>query len=68
MVVVLKHYTNDYFKLITWGQMYLDTTFDQKKMIAYSLIKRIDVFRDYKLKIDFNFNLNQFVNGLDSAG
>ena len=28
-------------------------------------IKRIDVFRDYKLKIEFNFDIKQFFSGID---
>ena len=30
-------------------------------------INRIEVFRDYKVKIDFNFDFEQFTNGLDHA-
>ena len=29
------------------------------------MIKRIDVFRDYKLKIEFNFDIKQFFFGID---
>ncbi len=32
-----------------------------------ALINRIEVFRDYKVKIDFNFDFEQFTNGLDHA-
>ena len=34
-------------------------------MIVSCLIKRVDVYRDYKLHIDFNINFNQFSGGLD---
>ena len=29
------------------------------------MIKRIEVFRDYKLNIEFSFDLQQFMNGID---
>jgi len=34
-------------------------------MIVSCLIKRVEVGRDYKLNIDFNFDLRQFFYGLD---
>ncbi len=34
-------------------------------MIVNCLIKRVEVFRDYKLHIDLNINLEQFNMGLD---
>lgn len=36
-------------------------------MVVNALINRIEVFRDYKVKIDFNFDFDQFTNGLDHA-
>ncbi len=35
--------------------------------VVNALINRIEVFRDYKVKIDFNFDFEQFTNGLDHA-
>lgn len=34
-------------------------------MIVNSMINRIDVFRGYKLKIEFNFDIKQFFLGID---
>ena len=34
-------------------------------MIVSCLIKRVDVYRDYKLYIDFNIDFEQFSAGLD---
>ena len=36
-----------------------------KKMIVNCLIKRVKVYRDYKLHIDFNIDFEQFTGGLD---
>ena len=38
---------------------------ESKKMIVNCLIKRVDVYRDYKLHIDFNIDFEQFSMGLD---
>ena len=36
-----------------------------KKMIVNCLIKRVEVYRDYKLHIDFNIDFEQFSMGMD---
>ena len=38
---------------------------EAKKMIVNCLIKRVDVYRDYKLHIDFNIDFEQFSMGID---
>lgn len=55
-----------YDEIIAWSQLYDDASTEAKKMIVNSMIKRIDVFRDYKLKIEFNFDIKQFFFGIDS--
>ena len=35
--------------------------------ISLDLIDGFEVFRDYKVKIDFNFDFEQFTQGLDIA-
>ena len=47
------------------GDYYDNADFEKKKMIVNCLIRRVDVFSDYKLKIDFNFDFQQFINGID---
>ena len=41
------------------------TKIEAKKMIVSCLIKRVEVYRDYKLHIDFNIDFAQFCEGLD---
>ncbi len=36
-----------------------------KKMITNYIVKRVSVFRGYKLDIELNMNVRQFLNGLD---
>ncbi len=35
-------------------------------MICGYIIKRVTVYRDYKLSVEFNINVEQFLNGIDS--
>ncbi len=37
-----------------------------KKMITSYIIKRVNVFKDYKLDIELNLDIQQFLNGIDS--
>ena len=60
-----KHLTSQYEELISWADLYDHATFEAKKMIVNCMIRRVEVFRDYKLNVEFNFDLNQFLNGLD---
>ena len=64
---VLKNLSATFDELVSWAELYDDAEFAQKKMIVNCLIRRIDVYRDYKLKIDFNFNFQQFISGIDSV-
>ena len=54
-----------YDDIISWAELYDTSSIETKKMIVNCLIKRIDVYRDYKLHIDFNIDFEQFSLGLD---
>ena len=45
--------------------MYDSAGMEAKKMIVNCLIKRVDVYRDYKLHIEFNIDFEQFSMGID---
>ena len=45
--------------------MYDTASIKVKKMIIGYLINRIEVYRDYKLHIDFNIDFEQFSLGMD---
>lgn len=51
--------------IISWAEMYDTASVEAKKMIVSCLIKRVEVYRDYKLHIDFNIDFEQFTGGLD---
>ena len=57
---------NRYDEIISWSKLYDGATIEAKKMIVNSMIKQIKVFRDYKLEIEFNFDIRQFFMGIDA--
>ncbi|MDD2956828.1 MAG: recombinase family protein, partial [Oscillospiraceae bacterium] len=56
-----------YDDIISWSEMYDTASFEAKKMIAGCLISQVEVYRDYKLHINFNIDLDQFSFGMDVA-
>ena len=48
-----------------WSELYKTATIEEKKMIVNSMIRRIDVYTGYKLKIEFDFDINRFFFGID---
>ena len=57
--------TAQYDDIISWAEMYDTASLEAKKMIVNCLIRRVEVYRDYKLHIDFNIDFEQFSLGLD---
>ena len=55
----------DYQRILKWSELFDDSDIATKKMVAGYLIKRIDVYSDYRLHIEFNINFAQFELGLD---
>lgn len=62
---VMADLNSQYDDIISWADMYDTASFEAKKMIVNCLIKRVEVYRDYKLHIDFNIDLEQFSLGMD---
>ena len=62
---VLASLNAQYDDIISWAEMYDTASMEAKKMIVNCLIKRVEVYRDYKLHIDFNIDFEQFTGGLD---
>ena len=64
---LLRQLSDHFDELISWAELYDSASLEKKKMVVNALINRIEVSRDYKVKIDFNFDFEQFTNGLDHA-
>ena len=61
---VMASLSAQYDDIISWADMYDAASMEAKKMIVNCLIKRVEVYRDYKLHIDFNIDLEQFTENL----
>ncbi len=55
----------DYKNLIRWSEIFDNCDIATKKMITSYIINKVYVYSDYKLHIEFNMNVEQFLNGLD---
>ena len=64
---LLRELSDNFDELISWAALYDEASFEKKKMIANLLIKRIEVCSGYKVNIDFNFDFEQFLIGLDKV-
>ena len=57
---VLDGLSAQYDDVISWAYMYDHASIESKKMIINYLIKRIEVSRGYKLRVEFNIDFEQF--------
>lgn len=55
----------DYQNILKWSEMFDNSDMAVKKMVAGYLIKKIHVYADYRLRIEFNINFAQFELGLE---
>lgn len=56
---------SDYKNLIRWSEIFDNSDMATKKMIAGYIIHRVYVYSGYRLHIEFNMNIEQFLGGLD---
>ena len=61
----LEKLSTRYDRFVEWSDIYDTATIETKKMIVSQIIERVDVFRDYRLKIKFTISVEQFILGLD---
>lgn len=57
---------SDYRRIMEWSEIFDSSDMEVKKMIAGYIIKRVDVYSDYRLHIEFNMNFAQFELGLET--
>lgn len=56
---LIKDLNTQYDEIISWSSLYDSASIEAKKMIVNSMIKRIDVYRNYDLNIELNMNIRQ---------
>ncbi len=57
----------EFERIATWSEIFDSSDIATQKMICGYIIKRVNVCRDYKLTVEFNINMEQFLNGIDSV-
>ena len=55
----------EYNRIVSWSKIFDESDMEVKKMICGYIIKRVSVCKGYKIKIEFNINVEQFLNGID---
>ena len=56
----------EFNRIVSWSKIFDESPMEVKKMICGDIIKKIFVQRDYKVRIEFNINVEQFLNGVDT--
>ena len=51
--------------LISYTDLYDSAFIEAKKMIINRLISHVEVYRGSRLKVEFNFSLEQYLSGMD---
>ncbi len=64
---LIKDLNTQYDEIISWSSLYDSASIEAKKMIVNSMIKRIDVYRNYDLNIELNMNIRQFFLGMEES-
>ena len=64
---LIKDLNDQYDQIISWSSLYDSASIEAKKMIVNSMIKRVDVYRNYELNVELNMNIRQFFLGMDEA-
>jgi DNA invertase Pin-like site-specific DNA recombinase len=50
-----------YGKVVSWSELFDTCNMAEKKMIVSQLIRQVRVWKDYRIKIDFNVNIEQLL-------
>ena len=56
----LNFLNNQLKNIVDWGEQFVNMTKDEQRAVLSQLINRIEVYRDYDIKILFNVNLEDF--------
>ena len=51
-----------YGKVVSWSELFDTCNMAEKKMIVFQLIRQVRVWKDYRVEIDFNVNIEQLLS------
>lgn len=52
-------------RLLSWADLFMDASIDEKKMVAASLIKAVTVTQGYGIQVEFHISEAQYLNGME---
>lgn len=52
-------------QLLSWADLFVDASTDEKKMVAANLLRAVKISRDYGIEVEFNISEAQYLNGLE---
>ena len=64
---LIKDLNDQYDEIISWSSLYDSAPIEAKKMIVNSMIKRVNVYRNYELSVELNMNIRQFFLGMEES-
>ena len=64
---LIKDLNDQYDEIISWSSLYDSAPIEAKKMIVNSMIKRVDVYRNYELNVELNMNIRRFFIGMEES-
>ena len=65
--LLIKELSDSYDEIMSWSALFDTASMEAKKMIVNAMITRIDVFKGYRLNVEFSFSLRQFFFGLNDT-
>lgn len=65
--VIMKELRRQHDEIISFAELYDSAGVEAKKMVVSAMIRRVEVSRDYRVKIYFNFNLDQYLSLMDTG-
>lgn len=63
--VVADEILEQHYRLLSWADMFTNAPQEEKKMIAFYLIKAVTLTRDYGIQIEFNISEAQYLSGME---
>ncbi|MEE3491943.1 hypothetical protein [Ruminococcus sp.] len=64
---LIKDMNTQYDEIISWSSLYDSASIEAKKMIIDSMIKPVDVYRNYELNVELNMNIRQLFLGMEES-
>ena len=58
----------EYNKIMSWAHLYAGSSIEGKKMILRQFMERVNIGRNFEIKVEFKISVTQFFNFLYPEG